>query len=144
MVRISYTVFSFKKTFKNHKNHSVFRIQLFLDVFLKLNNINEIMTSYRQLTRQCSLDRHPYWVFYDKVEFWLFNGLVRFWGPNPVRLKDEFYFETSGIFHSYLNTNNCKGWELSAHFYIFWPTLWAYTKEKTIQNVEILRESSWW
>ena len=94
----------------------------FLDVFLKLNTVTEILTIYRQLTRQSSLDRHPYWVFYDKVEFWLFNGLVRFWGPNPVRLKSEFHFETSGICYLYLNTNNCKGWELLDQFWICWPT----------------------
>ena len=41
----------------------------FLDVFLKLNTVNEILTIYRQLTRQSSLERHPCRVFYDKVEF---------------------------------------------------------------------------
>ena len=92
-------------------------------VFLKLNTVNETLTSYRQLTRQSSLDRHPCRVFYDKVEFWLFNGLVRFWGPNPVRLKTQFQFGTSGIFYSYINTNNCKGGELFDHFWHFWPTL---------------------
>ena len=25
----------------------------------------------------------------------------------------------------YLNTNNCKGWKLSDHFWIFWPTLFS-------------------
>ena len=76
-----------KKTSKNHKNQSIFRIQLFLEVFgrfLKLINVNEILTSYRQLTRRSSLDRHPYRVFCDKDRFCLFKGLVRFstdlWG----------------------------------------------------------------
>ena len=72
--------------------------------------------------RQSSLDRHPYRVFYDKVEFSLFNGLVRFWGPNPVRLKNEFHFETSEIFYLYLNTNSCKGKNYLITFVHFNPT----------------------
>ena len=71
MISILITVLSFKKTSKNNQNHSVFRIHLFsevLDVFLKLSTINEILTIYRRLTDQTSLDRYPYWVFYNKVE----------------------------------------------------------------------------
>ena len=51
---------------------SIFRIKLifkFLDDFQKLNTLNEILTICRQLTHQSSLDRHPCWVLYDKVEF---------------------------------------------------------------------------
>ena len=58
----------------------------------------DILTIYRLLTCQSSLDRHPYRVFYDKVDFWLFNGLVIFSRPNPVGEKHEFQFETSEIF----------------------------------------------
>ena len=78
MVRILITVLSFKKTSKNHQNQSDFRIHLFSEVFVffKLGTINEILTIYRLLThiltRQSSLDRHPYWVVYDKVEIAMF------------------------------------------------------------------------
>ena len=51
------------------------------------------------------------------------SPFVIFWwypsGPNPIIKKNEFHFETSGIFHLYLNTNYCKGWKLFDHFWIF-------------------------
>ena len=53
-------------------------ILMVVGFFLKLNAVDEILIIYSQLTHQSYLDRHPYQVFYDKVEFWLFSGLVRF------------------------------------------------------------------
>ena len=58
----------------------------FLDVFLKLNTVNEILTIYYQLTRQSSLDRHPYLVFYDKVQFFglgLGRAKIQVWRFGP-------------------------------------------------------------
>ena len=50
----------------------------FLDVFLLSDKVIDILTIYRPLIRQSSLDRHPYRVVCDKVRFWLFKGLFRF------------------------------------------------------------------
>ena len=52
----------------NHDCNAVIRLQirvchtekLFFDVFFKPDAVNQILTIYRQLTRQGSLDRHPY------------------------------------------------------------------------------------
>ena len=53
-----------------------FRIQLFLDVFGRfLLNVGSKFNSDK-LTRQIPLDRHPYWVFCDKVRFWLLNKCI--------------------------------------------------------------------
>ena len=44
-----------------------------LDVFLNMNTLNEILTICRELTRQNSLDRHPYWVFYEILKMAVFG-----------------------------------------------------------------------
>ena len=70
-----------------------------------------------------SLDRHPCWLFCDKVTFWLFNGWVRFSRANPVREINEFNFKTSEIFYLKLNTNKYIRAKLFDQFSIFWPSL---------------------
>ena len=57
------------KTLKIRAFSDITYIRRFLDVFLKLNTLNEILTICCQLTRQSFLDRHPCRVFYDEVEF---------------------------------------------------------------------------
>ena len=64
------------KTSKNHRLNAAFL--LFLGNFLKMEAVNQILTIYHQLTRQSSLARHPYRVYYEILkiaEFGHFDDL---------------------------------------------------------------------
>ena len=66
----------------------------FFDVFFKMSTVNLIPTIYRQLTHQSSLDRHPYWVFYDKVEIAIFWPIVDFEGDLRLTSSLKLQFLT--------------------------------------------------